>query len=150
MATIVREETVNAPGETIWSKLIDDPSHWVEWLTPVRGLEERVRGPVRSGTTFGVRLGKLSGKIRVLEAAVGERLRWKAGPAMMLAMGMGMKGTLEFQRAGNGRTRVRLTMRTPMMMGPMMRMMSGLDPKEEMTKTIARIKNLSEQSPSET
>lgn len=144
MATIVREATVNATGDSIWSSLIEDPNHWTEWLTPIRSLEERVSGPVRQGTEFGIRLGNLSGKFRVIEVAKGERLRWKAGPAMMLAMGMGMKGTLEFQRAGNGATRVLLRMKTPMMMGPMMKMMSGLNPKDEMTKTIARIKSLSE------
>jgi hypothetical protein len=63
---------------------------------------------------------------------------------MALAMGMGMKGSLEFQEAGNGSTRVVLTMKSPMMMGPMMKMMAGLNPKDEMTKTINRIKQLSE------
>ncbi len=144
MATIKRETTVRTSGDEIWTALIDDPNRWPDWLTPVRGLEERVSGPVRAGTQFNIRLGKLSGRIRVTEAVKGQRLRWKAGPPMMLAMGMGMKGSLEFQGVRNGSTHVQLRMKTPMMMGPMMKMMSGLNPKDEMTKTINRIKDLSE------
>jgi uncharacterized protein YndB with AHSA1/START domain len=144
MATVNRETTVRASADKIWS-LFEDANRWPEWLTPVRGLEENVAGSVREGSEFSARLGKVSGKIRVLEASRGRRLRWKAGPAMMLAMGMGMKGTLELQGNGNT-TRVLLKHKTPMMMGPMMRMMSGLNPKEEMTKTVSRIKELSERS----
>lgn len=114
MATVTREATVKATGESIWSSLIEDPNRWTDWLTPVRGLEERVKQPVHDGLEFSVRLGKISGKIRVTEATRGKRLRWNAGPPMALAMGMGMK------------------------------MMAGLDPKDEMTKTINRIKQLSE------
>jgi len=144
MATITREATVQATGDAIWGSLIEDPNRWTDWLTPVRGLEERVKPPVHDGLEFSVRLGKISGKIRVTEATRGKRLRWRAGPPMALAMGMGMKGSLEFQQAGNGSTRVVLKMKSPMMMGPMMKMMAGLNPKDEMTKTINRIKQLSE------
>ena len=101
---------------------------------------------MRGGAEFGVRLGKISGKIRVTEAATGRRLRWQAGPSMMMAMGMAMRGTLDLDPAPNGSTRVRLEMKTPM--GPMgammMRMMAGLDPNEEMTATITRVKSLAE------
>lgn len=144
MATVNRETTIRASADKIWS-LFEDPSRWPEWFTPLRGLEERVTGSIREGSEFSGRLGKLSGKIRVLEAKSGRRLRWKAGPAMMLAMGMGMKGTLELQSNGNS-TRVVLKHKTPMMMGPMMKMMSGLNPKDEMTRTISRIKELSERN----
>lgn len=144
MATIQREATVRATGDSIWSGLIEDPNRWPDWLTPVRSLEERVSGPLRKGSEFGIKLGKVSGKIRITDASKGQRLQWRAGPPMMLAMGMGMKGTLEFKPAGNGATHVVLKMKTPSMMGPMMKMMSGLNPKDEMTKTIGRIKELSE------
>lgn len=141
MAIIKRETTVSATPDAVWTKLIEDPNTWPEWLTPVRQLEERASGPVRKGTEFNVLLGKLGGKIKVTEAVRGARLRWKAGPAMMLAMGMGMQGELTLQR-GDGGTRVSLRMVTPMMMAPMMKMMSGLDPSYEMTQTINRIKTL--------
>lgn len=146
MATVNRETTVQAAADTLWSNLFEDPNRWPDWLTPVRGLEERASGPVRAGTEFSVRLGNIGAKIRVLEATRGQRLRWKAGPPMLLAMGTGMKGSLEFQRAGNGSTRVVLKMKSPLMLGPMMKAMSGLNPKDEMTKTINRIKELGERS----
>ncbi|MFQ5933427.1 MAG: SRPBCC family protein [Dehalococcoidia bacterium] len=142
MAIIKRETTVKASADSVWISLIDDPNRWGEWLTPIRGVEERVEEPVREGLEFHVQLGKLSAKVKVTEAVPGSRLRWKAGPGMMMAMGMSMRGTLEFQPV-NGATHVFLRMVTPMMMGPMMRMMSGLNPKEEMTKTIERIRVLS-------
>ena len=143
MATIKREATIDTTGEEIWTNLIQDPNRWTDWLTPLRGLEEKVTTPVSAGMSFGARIGNLSGKVRVLEAAKGEKLRWKAGPGPLLAMGMGMKGTLEFHTSG-GQTHVHLTMKSPPMMGPMMKMMTGLNPKDEMTKTINRIKDLSE------
>jgi hypothetical protein len=143
VSTIRREATVQATGDRIWEQLIADPNGWSRWLTPVRGVEEHVSGPTHEGTEFSVRLGKIGGKVKVTEAVPGQRLRWKAGPAMMLAMGMGMRGTLELRRGGNGATRVLLEMRTPAMMTPMMKMMSGLDPEREMTQTISRIRELS-------
>ncbi len=146
MATISRETTVHASADAIWSSLFEDPNRWPDWLTPIRGLEEKASGPVRAGTELSVRLGNMGGKIRVIEATRGQRLRWKAGPSMLLAMGTGMKGSLEFQRAANGSTRAVLKMKSPMMLGPMMRMMSGLNLKDEMTKTINRIKELGERS----
>lgn len=144
MAIIKRETLVKAPADTIWDKLISDPNQWGDWLTPIRGFEERVDGPVRKGLEFHVRLGKISAKIKVTEVLPGRRLKWKAGPGMMHMMGMTMRGRLEFQPR-NGSTQVLLRMVTPMMMGPMMKMMSGLNSKEEMTKTIERIKLLSEE-----
>lgn len=142
---ITREATTSATGDQIWGNLIEDPKRWGDWLTPISSFEERPSGPVRAGSEFSVRLGKMGGKIRVKEAVHGKRLRWQAGPSMMLAMGMGMTGTLEFAPA-NGSTHVLLRMKTPM--GPMgkmmMRMMAGLKPDDEMTETIARIKSLSE------
>lgn len=146
MATINRETTVHASADTIWANLFEDPNRWPDWLTPIRGLEERASGPVRAGTELSVRLGNMGGKIRVTEVTKGQRLSWKAGPGMLLAMGTGMKGSLEFQKAGNGSTRVVLKMRSPMMLGPMMKMMSGLKLKDEMTKTIGRIKELGEKT----
>lgn len=143
MGTVRREATVNASAQTVWS-LFEDPNEWPEWLTPVRDLEEPVRGTIRQGSEFAARLGKLGGKVRVVEAVPGRKLRWKAGPAMMLAMGMGMKGTIELKSNGSS-TVVVLNHKSPSMMAPMMKMMSGLNPKEEMTKTISRIKSLSEQ-----
>ena len=144
MAIIKRETLVKAPVDTIWDKLISDPNRWGDWLTPIRSLEERVNGSIRKGLEFNVRLGKMGAKVRVTEVVPGRRLRWKVGPGMMLMMGMGMRGTLEFQPR-NGSTHVHLRMVTPMMMAPMMGMMSGLKPKEEMTKTIELIKLLSEE-----
>ena len=78
-------------------------------------------------------------------AITGKKLRWKAGPGPLLAMGMGMKGTLELH-AHSGTTHVHLTMKSPPMMRPMMQAMTGLNTADEMTKTINRIKELSEQS----
>lgn len=143
MAIIKRETTVSASPDKVWAKLINDPNGWPQWLTPVRSVEEKVAGSVREGLEFDVKLGKLGGKIKVTEATAGKRLQWKAGPAMMVAMGMAMRGTLDFETK-NGGTRVFLRMVTPMMMAPMMGMMSGLNSTEEMTKTIDRIKRLSE------
>jgi Polyketide cyclase / dehydrase and lipid transport len=146
MATINRETTVQAAPDTLWSNLFEDPNRWPDWLTPIRGLEERASGPVRSGTELSARLGNMGGKVRVTEATRGQRLRWKAGPPMLLAMGTGMKGSLDFQRAGNGSTRVVLKMKSPLMLSPMLKMMSGLNLKDEMTKTIGRIKELGERN----
>ena len=100
MATIKRETTVETSGSEIWNSLIQDPNGWPTWLTPLRGLEEKAAAPVRAGSRFGARIGNLSGKIQVVEATTGQKLRWKAGPAPLLAMGMGMKGTLEFHPTG--------------------------------------------------
>lgn len=143
MAVIKRETTVKASADSVWANLIYDPNRWGEWLTPIKSVEERVGESVREGLEFHVQLGRLSAKVKVTEAVPGQRLKWKAGPGMMMAMGMSMRGTLEF-RSVNGSTQVFLKMVTPMMMGPMMRMMSGLNPKEEMTKTITQIKRLGE------
>lgn len=145
MATIDRETTVHTSADALWSSLFEDPNRWPEWLTPVRGLEERASSPVHAGTELSVQLGNIGAKIRVLEATRGKRLRWKAGPPMLLAMGTGMRGSLEFEGKGNGDTHVHLRMRSPLMLGPLMKMMSGLDPKAEMTKTIDRIRELGEQ-----
>ncbi len=147
MATIEREITVSASGDEIWTNLIQDPNHWNDWLTPLRGLEERVTPAVSRGMSFGVRIGNLSGKIKVVEAVKGKKLRWKAGPGPLLAMGMGMKGTLELE-SKNGKTHVHLKMKSPPMMRPMMQAMTGLNTADEMTKTINRIRELSEQSSS--
>jgi uncharacterized protein YndB with AHSA1/START domain len=143
MSTVNLKTTVQASPESVWTTLFEDPNQWPRWLSPLRGLEEAVSGPIREGTEFHVRIGKLSGKVRVVEATRGRRLRWSAGPGMMLAMGMGMKGTIELQRS-DGSTHVSLTHKAPTMMMPMMKMMSGLDPKQEMTETISRIKHLGE------
>lgn len=144
MATIERETTVSSSAEEIWANLIQDPNHWTDWLTPLRGLEEKVTPSVSQGMSFGARIGNLSGKIKVVEAVKGKKLRWKAGPGPLLAMGMGMKGTLEFH-ARDGATHVHLTMKSPPMMRPMMQAMTGIKVADEMTKTINRIKELGEQ-----
>jgi hypothetical protein len=146
MSTINREATVHATTDALWSNLFEDPNGWPNWLTPVHGLEERATAPVRAGSELSVRLGNIGAKIRVLEASKATRLRWKAGPSALLAMGMGMKGSIDIHPTGNGVTHVHLTMKSPPMMGPMMRMMSGLNPKDEMTKTINRIKELGEKN----
>jgi len=143
MAAIEREISVDASGRELWSSLIADPNQWDAWLTPLRGLPERVEGPVSPGLSFGARIGNLSGKIRVVEVIEGKRLRWKAGPAPLLAMGMGMKGTLELD-SHDGHTHVHLTMKSPPMMRPLMQAMTGLNTADEMTKTINRIKELGE------
>jgi hypothetical protein len=144
MATVKRETTVSASPEEIWTNLIEDPNHWSDWLTPLRGLEEKVTPRVSQGVSFGARIGNLGGKIKVVEAVTGKKLRWKAGPGALLAMGMGMKGTLELH-AKNGATHVHLTMKSPPMMRPMMQAMTGIKVADEMTKTINRIKELGEQ-----
>ena len=152
MSKITKQTTVHATPEQVWAKLIEDPNHWGDWLTPVRKLVAPVHGTVAAGLEFPVLLGKLSGKIVVTEATTARQLRWKAGPAMMLAMGMSMKGTLQLTPDGSGGSRVNLEMRSPM--GPMgsmmMRMMAGLDSKEEMTRTIGRVKALAERAPGTT
>ncbi|MHB1487971.1 MAG: SRPBCC family protein [Acidimicrobiales bacterium] len=150
MSKITEQTTVHATPEEVWAKLIEDPNHWGDWLTSVRKLEATVRGTITPGLEFPVLLGKMSGKILVTEVAVARQVRWKAGPAMMLAMGMGMKGTFRLEPNGNGGSQVTLEMKSPM--GPMgsmmMRMMAGLDSKDEMTRTIGRVKELAErQSP---
>ncbi len=141
MATIRKETTVSASPADLWAKIIDDPNIWPDWLTPVRGLDEVVEGKVRAGLTFSARVGKLSAKIKVRKVSPGKEIQWSGGPGMMLAMGSGMKGKLEFTPSGEG-TKVNLTMVTPMMFAPMMKMMTGLNTGDEMTKTIANIKRL--------
>ncbi len=141
MAIIQRETTVTASPNDLWSKLIDDPNEWPDWLTPLRGLDETVSGKVRSGLSFSVRLGKISAKVKVRKVSPGKELQWSGGPPMLLMMGSGMRGKLEFTPAGEG-TRVNLTMVTPMMFAPMMKMMTGLNTGDEMTKTIGKIKEL--------
>ncbi len=143
MATIKRDITVRASTEEIWTSLIQDPNGWERWLTPLRGLEGKAVSPVSRGQSFAARIGNLSGKIKVVEAAPGKRLRWKAGPGPLLAMGMGMKGTLDLA-AENGATHVHLAMKSPPMLGPMMQSMTGLRVGDEMTRTIGRIKELGE------
>lgn len=140
MAVIEKETTVNGSCEKIWADLIQDPNQWDQWMTPIRGIEEHVNGPVRGGLDFHVQLGNIGGaKIKVVEATPCRLLRWNAGPAMAHMMGMPMRGTLELRQLGTG-TRVIMRMVTPMMMAPMMRMMSGLNSEEEVGKTIQRIK----------
>jgi hypothetical protein len=141
MATIRKETTVSASPNDLWGKLIDDPNTWPDWLTPLRGLDETVSGNVRAGLSFSARVGKLSAKIKVRTVKPGRELQWSGGPSMMLAMGSGMRGKLEFTPAGEG-TKVNLTMVTPMMFAPMMKMMTGLNTGDEMTKTIGKIKEL--------
>lgn len=145
MATIDRETTVHASGEEIWTRLIQDPNHWNDWLTPLRGLEQKVTPLVSQGMSFGASIGNLSGKVKVVEAVKGKKLRWKVGPGPLLAMGMGMKGTLELEPKG-GTTHVHLRMKSPPMMRPMMQAMTGLNTADEMTKTINRIRELSEEN----
>ena len=148
MGVVTREATVNATENEIWAALIDDPNRWPEWLTPLAGLEDEVSGSAREGLEFGARIGRMGGRIRIVEAKRGERLRWQAGPSALLAMGMGMSGTLELHAAGDHATHVHLRMKSPLgpMGGRLMKMMAGLTSKDEMTKTIARIKELSEHS----
>ena len=141
MATVKRETTVGASPEEVWANLIQDPNHWSDWLTPLRGLEEKVTPRVSEGMSFGARIGNLSGTIKVVEAVAGKKLRWKAGPGPLLAMGMGMKGTLEFH-SSNGATHVHLTMKSPPMMRPMMQAMTGFKVADEMTNTVNRIREL--------
>ena len=144
MATIERETTVDTSPQELWARLINDPNRWSEWLTPLRGLDEKVATRVSDDLSFGARIGNLSGKIKVVEAVAGKKLRWKAGPGPLLAMGMGMKGTLELEPRAGG-THVQLTMKSPPMMRPMMQAMTGLNTADEMTKTISKIKELGEQ-----
>lgn len=147
MSTVTRDATVYASSERIWARLIEDPNCWTEWLTPVRSLEEKVTTPTRQGLEFGVRLGKLAGKVRVTEVATARRLSWKTGPSMMMAMGIGMKGSLHIEPTQDDHaTKVHLEMKSPMgPMGPMMmRMMAGLDTKKEMTASIDKLKALAE------
>ena len=139
MATVKRKTTVSVRADQIWASLIGNPSRSASWLTPFRGLEEKVTPPVRHGVRFGARIGNLIGKIRVVDAVRGRKLRWKVGPGRLLAMGMGMKGTLWFHPLSDGSTRVQLTMELPPM-GPLMRMRTGLNPKGERTRTIECIK----------
>ena len=141
MAVIKRETTVSASPKDLWAKLIDDPNQWPEWLAPLRGLDETVDGKVHSGLSFSARVGKLSAKVKVGKVLPGRELQWSGGPSMMLAMGTGMRGRLEFAKAGEG-TKVNLTMVTPMMLAPMMKMMTGLNVGDEMTRTIENIKRL--------
>lgn len=141
MATVRRETTVSASPSDLWSKIIDDPNVWPDWLTPVRGLDEVVDGKVRAGLTFSARVSKLSAKIKVRKVTLGKEIQWSGGPGMMLAMGSGMKGKLEFTPSGDG-NKVNLTMVTSMMFAPMMKMMTGLNTGEEMTKTIDNIKKI--------
>ena len=143
MATVKRETTVNASPEEIWTNLIQDPNHWTDWLTPLRGLEEKVSPQVSAGQSFAARIGNLSGKVKV-EAVAGKKLRWKAGPGPLLAMGMGMKGTLELH-GSNGTTHVDLTMKSPPMMRSMMQAMTGFKVADEMTNSVNRIRKLSEE-----
>ncbi len=140
MAVIEKEISVNAPCDKIWRDLVQDPNRWGEWLTPLRGIEEHVDGAVRAGLEFHVQLGKIGGaKIKVVEATPGNLLRWNAGPPMAHMMGMAMRGRLELRQRGAA-TQVTLKMVTPMMMAPMMKMMSGLNSGEEVTKTMQQIK----------
>ena len=141
MGTIRKETTVSASPSDLWAKLIEDPNVWPDWLTPVRGLDEVVSGKVHAGLTFSARVGKLSAKIKVRKVSQGREIQWSGGPGMMLAMGSGMKGKLVFTKSGEG-TKVNLTMVTPMMFAPMMKMMTGLNTGDEMNKTIANIKRL--------
>ena len=141
MAIIKKQTTVAKSPDELWNELFSDPNGWGQWLTPIQGIEEEVKGPARGGLSFGARVGKLSAKLKVTEASPGKLLRWKAGPPMLLLMGSGMRGQLEL-RPSNGGTRVDLRMVTPLMLGPMMKMMTGLNSNEEMTKTIGRIKEL--------
>ena len=141
MAIIKRETTVSAAPNDLWAKLIDDVNTWPEWLGPLRGLDETVDGKVRAGLSFSARVGKLSAKVKIRKVLPGRELQWSGGPPMLLAMGTGMRGKLEFTQAGEG-TKVNLTMVTPMMLAPMMKMMTGLNVGDEMTNTIANIKKL--------
>ncbi|NQW17020.1 MAG: SRPBCC family protein [Chloroflexi bacterium] len=143
MAIIKRETTVAVKSNDLWDKLVSDPNIWPEWLTPLRGFDETITVSAKAGSSYSARVGNMSAKINVKEATTGKKLRWAAGPPMMLAMGTGMRGTLEFTPSGDS-TKVNLTMVTPMMFAPMMKMMTGLNTGDEMTKTIGKIKEVAE------
>lgn len=144
MAIIVKELTVNAPPSKVWA-LVEDPSLWPTWFTPIRALEERVNGPIREGLEFHFTMGRLGGaKMKVKEVVPNQRVRWNGGPPMAHMMGMTMRGTLELRPFDSGSTRVTLRMVTPMMMAPMMKMMSGLNAKEEIDKSIKELKRQAE------
>ncbi len=136
MPTTTRTVEIGAPPEKIW-EVLSDGNRWPEWLTPIRGLEETAPAVLHEGDEFHVALGKMGGaKIKVTEVTTKRRLRWNAGPGMAHMMGMPMKASLELQLQGVNRTRVVLTMITPMMMAPMMGMMTGLKAKDEVERTV--------------
>lgn len=142
MPKVLETATVNAPPERLWPA-IEDANRWPEWLTPLRGeLEERGPAKITPGTEFRAQIGKIGGaRIKIKEVQARRSVAWEAGPGMAFMMHMPMRGRLELTPTATG-TQVTITMRTAMMMVPMMKMMAGLKMRDEMRKTVHQLQRL--------
>lgn len=144
MPTITSTIEVSSNLEQVWS-LISDGPRIVEWLAPVKALEEKAPSTLVPGTQLKAVIGRLSGaKIKITEAILNRRLAWRAGPPMAHMMGMPMSASVDLAPSGGG-TRVTFTIKSAMMMVPLMKMMSGLRFKEEVPKTALSIKRVVEE-----
>lgn len=143
MPTVTSTIEVGSNPEQVWS-LISDGTRMVEWLAPVKALEGEAPSTLVPGTQFNAVLGRLSGaKIKITEAVLNRRLAWRAGPPVAHMMGMPMSASVDLA-ASEGGTRVTFTIKSAMMMVPLMKMMSGLRFKEEVPKTALSIKRVLE------
>lgn len=137
---------INASPDKVW-EVISDGKRLPDWLTPIRGVDTvEPQGPLAAGTQVEATIGNLGGaKLKFKEAEKGRKLRWTAGPFMAYMMMMPMKIQVDLEPRGDN-TSVTVTFKTPMMIAPLMKMMTGLNFGEEAPNTVQKLKQVVEGS----
>ena len=131
---------IQAPADKVWG-VITNGERLSDWLSPVSNVEGiEPAGPLAAGSKLEVTIGKIGGaKLNIKEAQRGRTLRWNAGPAMAHMMRMPMKIELDLQPRGETTTAT-ITFKTNPMIAPLMKMMTGLNFKEEAPNTVQKLK----------
>lgn len=140
MPTHKASTQINASPELVW-EVVTNGRRMAEWLSPVRAVSEvSPPGPLQPGSKLEATIGNVGGaKINIKDARKGRRLYWSAGPQMAHMLGMPMHAEIEL--AGDEKqTQATITFKSNMMMGPLMRMMTGLDFGEEAPQTVSKLK----------
>ncbi len=136
--------TVNASPAKVWS-VISEADNLMNWLSPIKGLDEKETGPITVGRRMKGQLGNASGaSLRFKTVEANRQLSWDAGPAMAHMMMMPMRVSITIEPAGESGSTVNARFKSAMMIAPMMKMMSGLDFSEEVVTTANSIKELAE------
>ncbi len=136
--------TVNAAPSKVWS-VISEADNLLNWLSPIKGLEEKESGPITTGRKIKGQLGNANGaSFRFKTVEPNRQQSWNGGPAMAHMMMMPMRASVTIEPAGESGSTVTFRGKIPMMLAPMMKAMSGLDFAEEVVTTTNNIKELAE------